>query len=400
MANVIVAIAKDEDNLIVDFVVHHLAVGFDRVIIFDDASRNEIGTTMAALPTGLRDRVTCYRLETGLETWKANPPVEFFDEELFKALHHSKQMYLYNFTLRQILLPTDWVAFIDIDEFMWFGKYQTVSKFRSELEIFGFSAAIFDMLLYGHSFNIVPPNPNNICAFVWRAASYYGHGKIFAKAGAVKAISTPHYPQLHSPGLLADVNFKVRDTETGRGERRTSENYDRPHLKHFIIQDVVTCCRRRIRSRISSSAPMSATNRSWLDRIGMMETTSVEIDEELAVSILAARARQGLGIVDHLKALTNALERVEIDSPTGGALDFDFLRASVAADVSATNGQVLFDYFTSEDQDTSFLHFLRPPDGFEPQRYRMLNRDLANFSNWKLVDHFLRYGRAEGRVWK
>jgi hypothetical protein len=144
---------------------------------------------------------------------------------------------------------------------------------------------------------------------------------------------------------------------------------------------------------------MSPTNPSWVDRMRMINTTSVEVDQELAASILLARVKAGLSIRDHVKALADASDRADGSHATGSALDFAHLRSVFAVPETMNDNDLLFAYFRADNPDPSFLRFVRPPDGFAPQRYRALNRDLADFSDRKLVDHFLRCGRAEGRAW-
>src|SRR5689334_24582370 len=111
MANVIFTLLKDEDNLVIDFVVHHLAIVFDRIIIFDDLSAIPVSDLISTMPEKIRAKVICHRLRSDYYDWATDPDVPYMDESLFTQFRHSKQMYFCSLVLVHHVAPTDWVAF-------------------------------------------------------------------------------------------------------------------------------------------------------------------------------------------------------------------------------------------------------------------------------------------------
>jgi hypothetical protein len=399
MANVIITLMKDEDNLVVDFVLHHLAIGFDKIVVFDDMSVTPVSAFLSGLPNDIREKVHCYRLSTDFYSWKGIDDEEFFDNALFAKFPASKQWYFYNLGLARFVEPTDWVAFIDADEFVWLGEYDSIGQLRAALQSLGFSAVIFPMLMYGHGCHIVPPADNNICAFLWRAANFYGHGKFFAQSGAIRLVDNVHFPTLYSSGLICGTNLCAREKEFEPGTSPIADLHI-PHIKHYIIQDVVTCFRRRLRGRISQTVPVSPTTPAWLDRIDMLRWTSFVADPIMAAAIILTRLRAGLEIAGHARALSSSLDSLPQTERMGSGIDFSFLRTMLEAQQSDSDGALLFRYFRQTEPDIAMLRFMTLPDSFDAHRYKALYRDLTslNLSVRELEQHYLNYGQKEGRA--
>ncbi len=92
----LVAIAKNEETYIAEWIAHHLAVGFSKIVVYDDGSTdNTLGV--------LKDISLIY----DAVSVKTVGPVGIDD---------SPQTTSYNDALRDI--ATDWTMFLDIDEFL------------------------------------------------------------------------------------------------------------------------------------------------------------------------------------------------------------------------------------------------------------------------------------------
>ena len=92
----LVAIAKNEDTYIPEWIAHHLAVGFSKIIVYDDSS------TDATLEVLKNISQTCDAVRV-----KAVGSV---------GIDESPQTTSYNDALQEI--QTDWTMFLDIDEFL------------------------------------------------------------------------------------------------------------------------------------------------------------------------------------------------------------------------------------------------------------------------------------------
>jgi glycosyltransferase involved in cell wall biosynthesis len=91
----IVAIARDEARYILEWIAHHLVIGVDRIVVYDNESRDGTGNVVSRI-ANLEPRVL-------LRRWPS-------------PRDHSPQVTAYNHALRRV--DTGWIGFIDIDEFI------------------------------------------------------------------------------------------------------------------------------------------------------------------------------------------------------------------------------------------------------------------------------------------
>lgn len=92
----VVAIAKNEGRFIHEWLAHHLAVGFDRMVVYDHESTDETSALLdAAAQIAPVTRIP----------W--SPPS-----------NQSPQISAYNDALRRLHGQYDWLAFLDLDEFL------------------------------------------------------------------------------------------------------------------------------------------------------------------------------------------------------------------------------------------------------------------------------------------
>lgn len=91
----IVAIARDEARYIVEWIAHHLVIGVDRIVVYDNESRDATGDIVA--------RIAASEPRVRLHPWRS-------------PANHSPQVTAYNHALRRA--DTAWIGFIDIDEFI------------------------------------------------------------------------------------------------------------------------------------------------------------------------------------------------------------------------------------------------------------------------------------------
>lgn len=94
----LVAIAKNEGPYLLEWIAHHLAIGFTRILVYD----NESSDDTRGLLTGLSAR------------WEQIDTIYWPSANLH--LNDSPQTTAYNHALKGIW--TDWVMFLDIDEYL------------------------------------------------------------------------------------------------------------------------------------------------------------------------------------------------------------------------------------------------------------------------------------------
>jgi len=399
MANVIATMLKDEDNLLEDFVIHHVDLGFDRIIFFDDGSAAPVEKTLSNLPERYREKTQVERIDVDYYGWRSSNDAKYFEEDLYKAWARSKQMYFANLAIRRYLQPTDWVAYTDVDEFLWLGAFPTIDAYREEIQRRGFQAVILTMVLYGHGYNLTPPQQNNICSFIWRADNFFGHGKFFAQVGALEKVKTPHFPTLFNPALVCDRNFNPR-TEEYDWNRPKVPDFNTPHLKHYTVLDAYSCFRRRIRARVSAIEPVAPTDGAWVARMNLLWSTSIETDITLATSLIHARAKAGISVTSHVQGLAKALEVAKNVRGIGPNLDFEYLRQQMNIASSVSDAETLFTFVKQPKPDMRMLRFLHLPVDFTIEEYRSFNNDIRYYSPRQLELHYLNYGMKENRPYK
>ncbi|MFT4074937.1 MAG: glycosyltransferase family 2 protein [Asticcacaulis sp.] len=107
MTIALICIAKDEGRFIAEWLAHNLALGFDRIFVFDNESTDETAATITRIGTAWPvERIS----------WK---PVE----------GQSPQITAYEWARIHIAPRYDWVAFFDCDEFLVLNTDETISTF-------------------------------------------------------------------------------------------------------------------------------------------------------------------------------------------------------------------------------------------------------------------------------
>jgi len=92
---VIVAVARDENRYICEWIKHHIDLGFDEILVYDNCSKIPLQTEIEKLPQAYKGKV---RVE--IEPVSENPQISSYQKGL------------------EFYMDTaEWVAYIDIDEF-------------------------------------------------------------------------------------------------------------------------------------------------------------------------------------------------------------------------------------------------------------------------------------------
>lgn len=96
MTCLLVAIARNEERALVEWLAHHLVLGFDRIVVYDHGSTDRTGAMLRAIGR---------HYPVSGRAWSADPSV-------------SPQVAAYNHALRRFAAEADWLAFFDLDEFL------------------------------------------------------------------------------------------------------------------------------------------------------------------------------------------------------------------------------------------------------------------------------------------
>lgn len=157
------AIAKDEELYIDEWIAHNLAVGFDKVFIFDNSPGCDLRHKQSA-------RVH----------------VQHFPGP-------TKQLPAYQFFLQAYGKMYDWVAFLDVDEFIVLRPPLRTVKALVDSYATGASALALNWYMFGsNGHKEYAPLPV-VKRFTRRAGPPDAHVKILARPREVLAIEGPHH---------------------------------------------------------------------------------------------------------------------------------------------------------------------------------------------------------------
>jgi hypothetical protein len=131
------AIFKDEAENLDEWLTFHSYVGVDRFYLFDDGSTDNFSEV--------------------LEPWVLAGRVKLF------SAHGRKQKKVYNYCLRRARFKTMWLAFIDIDEFLFAPNDQDLVQVLDEFR--GCAGVLVRWVLFGSSGHFERPSTSVIKSF-------------------------------------------------------------------------------------------------------------------------------------------------------------------------------------------------------------------------------------------
>jgi hypothetical protein len=167
----LVCIAKDEDEYIKEWIDYHKKLGFDNIFVFENNWRCKV-----------QDEIV-----TTIE----------FDGEV-------KQIPAYNTFIDRFRYDYDWVAFIDVDEFVVLKKHENIKEFLKEYDSVENGIAI-NWVLFGNNEHDEPSEKWSVLErFTKREIIPNSHIKTFLKLKrfGVKMVN-PHHPNV----MLNDTNL-------------------------------------------------------------------------------------------------------------------------------------------------------------------------------------------------
>ena len=133
------AIAKLENNYIREWVEHYLSIGFDKIILYDN---NDPEGENLALP--IQDYIDSKKVDIIDVRGKIGYQVE-----------------AYNDCYQKYKDKTDWILFVDIDEFLAFDNYLTIQDFLNSNEKFkNYNVILFNWKAYNDNDLITVENNN------------------------------------------------------------------------------------------------------------------------------------------------------------------------------------------------------------------------------------------------
>ena len=215
----ICAIAKDEDDYLLEWVRYHRAAGVERIVIFDNESARPVADV-------LREYVDAGYVDTIVAP---GSPV---------------QVHAYDYYLQYMGGESFWTAFIDIDEFLVPVRHNDVKTLLRAYE--PFAALAVNWLLFGSSGHKTKPAGLTIDNFRMRSEKSHpdnAHVKCIVQPPKVVRATGPH-AFVYKPGEQC-VNESSQPVR-GPFAPHSSELIQ---LNHYVMRSEEECIRRRSRRR-------------------------------------------------------------------------------------------------------------------------------------------------------
>lgn len=212
--------ARDEKN-IKEWVVHHLLIGFDVIIIFDHKSIIPLKEVFS----NFDKRVSIIRIELDGGNIK--------QKLMNNAINIAKR------------INVDWFIYLDADEFLILNKmFKGVKHFLNTYS-YGDSIAV-NWLMFGTNNLIEEPeglileNYNRSCKFLDQ------HVKSFVRTNEVKNSDNPHYYHVRNKNKMIGINFKIL-TPQYCYNKVNIPFYNAPaYVAHYAYQSEETYLRRKV----------------------------------------------------------------------------------------------------------------------------------------------------------
>lgn len=225
---------KDEDQLLENFVIHYLNLGFDRIHIFDNNSKIEVSTL----------------LKKYIELYENIITVE-------KDLTDCGQTRVYNLFLNENNFY-DWILFIDADEFLYLHNDDNVSSFLNKFDDNTTSVIAINWLVFASS-NLETFDNNKLVFEQFTLREPYSNfwnyfTKCFISPKHIKKITNFHYENsLNYLTKNSDnetlCNLSKMSYEIGLTQQMKLNDNTSAFLCHYMTLDKENMEKKRIRNK-------------------------------------------------------------------------------------------------------------------------------------------------------
>lgn len=209
--NTVCLIAKNEAPYLVEWIAHYLALGFDKLVIYDNGS---IDSTARVIQT-------CADLEPGIELrpWPDRPG-------------HAAQNIAYADALARA--DTDWIAFFDADELLVLNQHDSIQEFLDRYPANAGAIGI-NWLMFGSGGET--SYRKELQAVRFRMCSFDQHIKTIARV----SVATPppsSIPIAHRVGLREGVYYTdvVEELVFWTAAHSKTFSYECAQLHHYFVR--------------------------------------------------------------------------------------------------------------------------------------------------------------------
>jgi hypothetical protein len=236
---VIHTMLRDEDNLIKDFILHHITLGFKHIYIHDDNSKIPVKEHVNELPNDVQQKITVIRIDFDILNEKQLKENNFYDDDIFQTCGEYKQRYLQTYFTKLYNKVAEWCYYCDVDEFIYLKNdvtiFDVINKYNT------YDSIYIPWLMFGSSYYFEQPNGSVIDTFKFHADKYNFAGKSIVRLSSVKNIPFLSTHLIHKPNsYIMDYFDKPYDANNDI------------HICHYNIQSIQTYLKRKMRHEIGT----------------------------------------------------------------------------------------------------------------------------------------------------
>jgi len=228
---------RDEDNLIKDFVLHHIMLGFEHIYMYDDNSKVPVTQYIDKLPNDIQQKVTVTKINFNILDKNELIENDFYDENIFLKCGEYKQRYLQTYFTKIYNDVSEWCYYCDVDEFIYLKNEITIFDIINKYDTY--DSIYIPWLIFGSSYYFSQPCGSVIDTFKFHDKNYDHSGKSIVKMSSIKnmPILTPHHINKHNSFII------------NKFKKPYDANND-IHICHYNIQSMQTYIRRKMRHEI------------------------------------------------------------------------------------------------------------------------------------------------------
>lgn len=226
----VVAIAKDEDPFVPEWLAYHRLIGADHIFLYDDDPRQP-----------LRDLTQAQRDFVTVVPWHGRSEALTGRNRQTKAYWHARCEFGADFA---------WLGYVDLDEFVVLRDRPDLRSFLSDFA--DADSVTLNWHVFGHSGYYDDP-PGLVTAHLTRRmAKPSPHGKSFTRPSAIGGINSAHTCQLVRGSRHVDGNGRPYSPELYPGRS------DRAHINHYQCRSFRRWMKRVERGCVTISSPETA----------------------------------------------------------------------------------------------------------------------------------------------
>ena len=423
----ICALFRNEAKYLREWIEYHRMVGIERFYLFDNRSTDHPETVLDPyLQQGI---VVLHQYTKDLATTTAP---------------HLDPDYPYAVCLRQYRDEAQWIAFIDLDEYIIFQSKFTLDKLLNRIE--GSAGVLINWILFGPGSHYEEPKGLVLESYILRApnhAKVNEHVKCIADPRKVACFAIAHYPTLLSGKLVRPdgTPCEPNSFQSVQANEVVLHHYAYKSKEFWLCNKMVrVVSAEKIRTpKVNTHAknPPGTVGSMYDNVLFWEEFNQLEnnvVQDETALALLP-ELRDRLGkepvpikheyiTLEHYEKQPGVREYIEnnINEFKGNRLDaayhywllFDNMRpvpkqtVTIDQDRYRDLPRVLSDAFgvRREECGAEVLHHFHMtcektlPKGFDWKYYAEVNVDLAGLNELEAILHWHRYGYKESRIYK